>query len=387
MTENKTKILVASSLHSIDDPRVFQKEAVSLAKRYDVHLVAVGSPAEHLPNKKVKGVQLHPFQRRGGKLLGTLRAYRSICRCYRQVRPDALHFHDPELVPMGFWLSIFSRCKVVYDVHEDVLKTLAKKTWLPRLLKRPLAWLFGRLEMMAVRRFQLVVVAEPYAMRRFLGPNTVLVRNYFPLLPDRPRQVFDGSRPLRLIYVGSLTRMRGVANVVEALGFMKVAAELWLVGKFHSRSFREEILAGRRNVKYLGWASLDKVYDYLLDADIGMNCILPAPSHEEMLGTKVFDYMAARLPVIASNFSVWPEIIEGAGCGVCVDPKDPRAIAAAVDELACTPERMLAMGDVGRRLFEEKYNWPLEEVKLLEAYSNLTLGENVNRQAEGYERA
>ncbi len=375
------KILIASSLHSIDDPRVFQKEAVSLAKRYDVHLVGVGDPAEGL--LKVKGVELHPFERKGGKLLGTLRAYRWIHKSYRQVRPDVFHFHDPELVPMGLWLSVFGRCKVVYDVHEDVLKTLAKKTWVPKLLKRPLAWLFGRLEMAAVRRFELAIVAEPYAMQRFSGPNAVLVRNYFPLLPDRPREVFDGSRRLRLIYVGSLTKMRGVSSLAEALDLMKTLAQLWLVGRFHSESFRHEVLSGRTNVEYLGWVSLDKLFDYLLDADIGMNCVLPAPSHSEMLGTKVFDYMAAQLPIVASNFSVWPEIIEKAGCGVCVDPKDPGAIAAAVDELAGAPERLASMGEAGRRLFEEKYNWPLEEAKLLEAYSRLELVRGVDSKVEG----
>ncbi|HUT04475.1 MAG TPA: glycosyltransferase family 4 protein [bacterium] len=375
------RILIASSLHSIDDPRVFQKEAVSLAKRYDVHLVGVGEPAADL--LKAKGVELHPFERKGGRLRGTLRAYRRIYKCYREVRPDIFHFHDPELVPMGLWLSVFAGCKVVYDVHEDVLKTLAKKSWVPQLLKRPLAWLFGRLEMVAVRRFELAVVAEPYAMQRFSGPNAVLVRNYFPLFRDRPREVFDGSRPLRLIYVGSLTKMRGVSSLVEALDLMKTPAQLSLVGRFHSESFRDEVLSGRTNVEYLGWVSLDKVFNYLLDADIGMNCVLPAPSHHEMLGTKVFDYMAARLPIIASNFSVWPEIIEKAGCGVCVDPSDPRAIAAAVDELAGAPERLASMGEAGRRLFEEKYNWPLEEAKLLEAYSRLGLAGGGNPKAEG----
>jgi hypothetical protein len=364
------KVLVASSLHYVDDPRVFQKEAVSLAKRCDVHLVAVGASANDVETT-VKGVRLHPFERHGGKLLGMLISHRQIRRCFRQVRPDVFHFHDPDLVPLGLWLALFRRAKVVYDVHEDVVKTLLKKSWLPDPLKKPVAWLFGKLEMTAVRRFDAVIVAEPYAMMRFGIPHAVLIRNYFPLFPDRPRRAFDGTRPLRLIYVGSLTKMRGVESLVEALDHIETPSELLLAGKFHSEDFKRQVLANRSNVRYLGWLPLEKVFDYLHEADLGMNCVLPAPSHDEMLGTKVFDYMAARLPIITSNFSVWPEMIEKAGCGVCVDPKDPKAIARAVDELASDPKRLASMGEIGRRLFEEKYNWSLEEEKLFEVYSRL----------------
>jgi len=375
------KVLVASSLHSVDDPRVFHKEAASLARRYDIHLVAACAPAGDTETT-AKGVRLHPFARRGGKLLGTFRAYREIRRCFRRVRPDVFHFHDPELVPLGLWLSLVGKCRVVYDIHEDVQKTLVKKRWLPESLKKPLGWLFSKLEMMATRRFAAAIVAEPYAMKRFTLPHAVLIRNYFPLFPDRARRTFDGRRPLRLIYVGSLTKMRGVSSLVEALNYIKTPAELLLVGKFHSEDFKRQALTGRPNVKYLGWVPLDRVFDYLHDADIGMNCVLPAPSHDEMLGTKVFDYMAARLPIITSNFSVWPEMIEQAGCGVCVDPTDVKAIARAVDELARNPKRLASMGDIGRRLFEEEYNWSIEEEKLFDLYSRLERGKGRKGETE-----
>jgi glycosyltransferase involved in cell wall biosynthesis len=194
---------------------------------------------------------------------------------------------------------------------------------------------------------------------------------------------------LRLIYVGSLTKLRGVESLVEALDQVKTPSELLLAGKFHSEDFKRQVLANRSNVRYLGWLPLDKVFDYLHEADIGMNCVLPAPSHDEMLGTKVFDYMAARLPIITSNFSVWPEMIEKTGCGVCVDPRDPKAIATAVDELASDPKRLASMGEIGRRLFEEEYNWSIEEENLFEVYSKLVesrKSKGESRKAKGESR-
>ena len=81
--------------------------------------------------------------------------------------------------------------------------------------------------------------------------------------------------------------------------------------------------------------------------------------------------MATRLAIVASDFPVWREMVQDAGCGLCVNPRDPKAIARAVDTLASDPKRLASMGELGRKLFEERYNWPIEEEKLFEVYSML----------------
>lgn len=359
------RVLVASSMHPVGDPRVFHKISVSLAKRYSVTLVAAGDGA-----KDLHGVSVRPFRKKGGAILGRLRAWSEIIRLYRLTRPYVFHFHDPDLILLGLFLRYFARCKVVYDVHEDVPKTLLKRSWVPSLLKRPLAYLFDKFERMAARRFHANVVVVPSLQERFKGANTVLVRNFPPLSPDRQRRPFDGTHPLRLIYVGSLTEVRGIVTIIEALSRVKVQAELMLLGRFHSDLFRqrvEEQMKGRP-VKYLGVVPLEQVPDHLAFADIGLCCLWPTPNHEHSLATKLFEYMAARLPIIASDFPLWREMIQDAGCGLCVDPQDPVAIARAVDELAQAPSRRQLMGEKGRSLFEKEYNWTEEEKKLLNLY-------------------
>ena len=81
--------------------------------------------------------------------------------------------------------------------------------------------------------------------------------------------------------------------------------------------------------------------------------------------------MAAGLPVIASNFSLWKQIIEGNQCGLCVDPLDPKAIAGAIDYLIAHPEEAERMGRNGQKAVQEKYNWGIEEQKLLHFYKTL----------------
>ena len=85
----------------------------------------------------------------------------------------------------------------------------------------------------------------------------------------------------------------------------------------------------------------------------------------------MFEYMAAGIPVIASDFPLWREIVLGNQCGLCVDPMDPIAIANAIDYLVQHPAAARQMGENGRRAVLEHYNWSVEEAKLLIYYKNL----------------
>ena len=75
----------------------------------------------------------------------------------------------------------------------------------------------------------------------------------------------------------------------------------------------------------------------------------------------MFEYMSSGVPVIASNFPLWREIIEGNNCGICVDPLNPTAIATAIDTLAKDPDRARQMGRNGQKAVLEKFNWSAEE--------------------------
>jgi glycosyltransferase involved in cell wall biosynthesis len=82
--------------------------------------------------------------------------------------------------------------------------------------------------------------------------------------------------------------------------------------------------------------------------------------------------MSAGLPVIASSFPLWREIIEGNACGICVDPLDEVAIAKAIEYIVENPYKAQHMGENGLKAVQEKYNWDNQELKLLQMYKALT---------------
>jgi glycosyltransferase involved in cell wall biosynthesis len=85
----------------------------------------------------------------------------------------------------------------------------------------------------------------------------------------------------------------------------------------------------------------------------------------------MFEYMSAGLPVIASDFPYWREIIEKSKAGVCVDPENPQSIAKAINELSNDPDLMKAMGVFGKSAVANSYNWPVAERVLLNFYSKI----------------
>ncbi|EQM72357.1 hypothetical protein L686_05840 [Stutzerimonas stutzeri MF28] len=156
-------------------------------------------------------------------------------------------------------------------------------------------------------------------------------------------------------------------------------AKLQLVGKFSESQVEKEAKASR------GWGQVDEhgfmnrkqVAEILSGSVAGIVTFLPAPNHIDAQPNKMFEYMSAGVPVIASNFPLWKEIIEGNACGVCVDPLDPMAIAGAIDDLVRNPEKAERMGRNGQQAVQQRYNWKVEERKLLELYSCLLDGRGV----------
>lgn len=131
-------------------------------------------------------------------------------------------------------------------------------------------------------------------------------------------------------------------------------------------------MSGWRNVDYIGFVDRDKIRSTLASASVGMVTLMPTPSYIDALPVKMFEYMAMGVPVVASNFPVYSKVVEGADCGLCVDPANPAAIRAAILRILSNPLRATEMGQNGRRAVEAHYNWEREEQSLLAVYREMT---------------
>jgi len=367
------KVVHLSSVHSATDVRIFCKECKSLAGAgYSVTLIA-----PHESDERVDGVQIIALTKPNGRLS---RMTRDVYRLYRAaVREDAdvYQFHDPELIPVGLLLRAKGK-KVVYDIHEDVPRDIISKHYIPFWMRKPLGWLAERCENLASGSFSALVPATEAIAERFqrLNSRTVLVQN-FPLLEDSSlRAVIPWrERTCSVAYVGGISRNRGLLEMVTAMSLLRDRLEvtLKLAGSFTPACIQEEAsrLPGWEQVEVLGVVGVNRVRDTLRTVRAGLVLFHPDPNHVRAGPNKMFEYMSAGIPVIASNFPSWREIIHRHQCGLVVDPIQPRAIAEATEYLLTHPTEAEAMGRRGQEAVEKHYNWPSEERKLLALYDDL----------------
>ena len=121
-------------------------------------------------------------------------------------------------------------------------------------------------------------------------------------------------------------------------------------------------------VDFHGYINRNEVQKILANSSVGIVTLHPTNAYIESLPVKMFEYMAAGIPVIASNFPLWKEIVEGNNCGICVDPLDPKEIGGAIQYLIDNPKESEKMGKNGLRAAINTYNWSLQEKKLFSFY-------------------
>jgi glycosyltransferase involved in cell wall biosynthesis len=370
----RKKVCHFSAVHKGLDVRIFRKECVSLARAgYDTHLVINAGPTDVAEAARYD-VTLHPldYPTKSGRMS---RMSRHAYHCYRIARAldaDVYHFHDPELVPYGLLLASAGK-EVIYDVHEDLYSDIQSKTWIPKWARQTVAIAARGAEHFGAGRFAAIVASsQPIgALFAHTARRLVIVNNY-PLLSELPEAPDHRGSPRDAVcYVGGIDGTRGIREMVTAVGH--VGVRLLLAGTFSSAALRSELTQypGWTNVEDFGYLDRAGVIGLLRQSFAGLVVLEELPNYLVALPVKMFEYMAAGIPVISSLFPNWQAIVDGEQCGICVNPKDTRAIAEAICYLRDHPEEAAWMGQNGRRAVETKYRWEEEQGKLLALYQEL----------------
>ena len=371
------RVIHLSSAHFADDSRIFWKECISLAKAgYDVSFVVAddrfatdGGPVQR------EGVDIVAVKRRKWRLSRMLRTTVDVIVASLRRNGHIYHFHDPELIPAGLMLRALGK-HVIYDVHEDLPRDILTKTWIPKSLRRPVSVAAGAAEWIAGQAFSGVVAATPVIAERFPKQRAALVQNFahlseFAVIEGAPLNERNG-----VAFVGCLTADRCAFEVVEAVARVKSAPEATLIiaGPPSPSTLIDDLAAlpGWPRVDFRGHVDRAGVQRVLSQSRVGLVVYHPHPNFVTSQPVKLFEYMAAGLPIIAADFPAFRKVVEDNGCGLCVPPQDPDAIAEAIDWIFGHPAEAEEMGRRGRSMILDTLNWNHEERELIRLYDRIT---------------
>jgi glycosyltransferase involved in cell wall biosynthesis len=348
---------------------------------------AMGPAAASPPGIRRRGIlgHLRRAWSAGVRLVAIAATVRSQRLASRRIAPpaDLVHAMAYMGIPIGLDLGRRDQAPVIYDAR-DIYVDAANIARMPGPARR----LFGMVERRWARQASRVMtVNQPYAevMKRAFGvPMPLIVMNCSyrrepPLI--RPRRFHERlhlSAPTRVVlYQGGFSRDRGIEQLIEALSAFPDATVLVLLGygvlePDLRRRAADQDMAGRLFV--LPAVPPTDLLDWVASADVVAIPIQPSTlNHRLTTPNKLFEAMAAGVPVVASDLPGMAGIVDATGSGVLCDPTSPNSIAAAIGTILDAPaSERAAYRKRAISAAHGQYSWEAQVEGLLREYGRLT---------------
>ena len=374
-TNRKKLVLQMTSVHIWNDTRIYRKICRSL-KAEGVEVALAACEPANADATETEDVKVHWMRRPSGRLSRMLITPFRLLRIVLRLRPHICHYHDPELIPLAVFLRLLG-FRVIYDIHESLAEQVLSKAYLPRWSRLPISWFSRIIQWVGVATSTRSIAATDKIARDF-GKKCTPLRNY-PLLNELCRPDGDGdvAREPLVYYVGAISRIRAACEMVEAIRLLpdSICEEFIMAGPTNEKGLDEELRRRAEGlpVTFPGSQAREVVATTLQRASVGLVLYLPAPNHTEAQPNKLFEYMSAGVPVVASHFPLWRKVVEGEKCGLVVNPAEPKEIAKAIGRILEDLKSGREMGQNGRKAVIEKFNWEAEFRNLLNVYAQLGL--------------
>jgi glycosyltransferase involved in cell wall biosynthesis len=354
--KEKHRILFICYNHCLDGARLYYRQACSILERSEnvevffLHDYSNNSLDSDFKNKKpltkIVGIESLSYELKRTKYSHslaqfTVKLYNKIKRklhnlfsyfesVYRviKIRPHVIQASDLREIPLTFFTGKLLGSKIIYDQHEDFFNYFFEYGGknISGLIKA--CW-YSLYELLFLRYFDKIYCTDEYLQQKFSkklygGKNITLLRNFANLqfVPNNIQRSYKKKDKLRLVYIGTVTKYRGVLETVKYLK------------KFNSKHTYYNItlnIYGRDlpliktlnlndNVSYKGSQGYPELMSKLGSYDVGICLLRPLKKYMRNTPVKNFDYMAVGLPILTSNFGMCKKYVEESNSGICIDP-------------------------------------------------------------------
>ncbi len=312
-------------------------------------------------------------------LLVPMRVLRKLLPLVRHTQ--LIHFHDIDLLP---WMAIISLFRpTVYDIHENYADEMLVKDWMPSKLRGILYHMVYRAENFLTRIIQNAILVSPSQEAKFkhLDLQLLEVRNYATVkllskaLPDDYMHRDD-----LIVFSGSNYESNGstlLLDIASRLRMVRPKVKFLIVDRFASVKYRAFFLAERDRRGLINQVHMTpnllphELMTILNRGTIGLAPNLRAPKQVRALPTKLFEYMAASLPIISSDLPYPSQLFADERFGLLAQPEDSESFVRAIIRLVDDRRLSRQMGEAGRAAFEAAFSWESQIPALLNYYRQI----------------
>lgn len=363
-----------TTVHPPFDTRIYHKEAVSLAKKYDVVVIA---PSDEEINRVVGDVEVKTIKKAKNKIFHFITLWRIFFAGLKE-DCDIYHCHELGSLFLGVIFKLLKGTKLVYDAHEH---------WPSQFLEdigiNDTNILYGLFEKIILKyelflsgfSDSILAVSESVAERFKDSGKPLRVILNVPVLQYSLCVDTCTKNSRELIYMGGkLQTSHGLQECYDAVTRLRADYPdiiLTIVGKLDER-LNMVLKEDNDHFNITGILPYDKMYKRICEGGIGLVFFKKA-SYNMYIGlpNKLFDYMSCGLPVVASDFPEIRKIVDYSKCGILVDSDGRCDLYGALKYLIERPNEAKKMGENGRKAVEKQYNWTSVEEILFRVYSDL----------------
>lgn len=255
-----------------------------------------------------------------------------------RARPDVVHAHDAAMLLPGLLAARQARARLVYDSHELATGVPYRRGVWPAVV--------STVERLGAPRADAAIavsdgIAARLAERYRLRTPPIVVRNLPDLpppgnakAPDLRRELGLGEAPL-ILHQGAAAPGRGCETLLRALALLPQGHLLFLGASDSDRARLEPIARQLRvgdRAHFRGAVAPEALLSHTAQADVGVSLLEDScENHRLALPNKLFEYVAAGLPVVVSDLPEAARLVRERRIGWCADPADPGSVASAVE--------------------------------------------------------
>lgn len=370
------KILILSSVHHLEDNRIFFKETESLKKITSNITFAVQYPDSDLTERD--GVKIFPLRIQKSIIKRFFTIHMDIYKLIKKERYDFIHFHDPELMLLMFYVKKKFKSKVIFDIHENIAESIKDKYWIPKYLSSTVTFLYSHIEKIFTKKLDTLIIAET-SYRKTYGNDVVEILNYPWIIQKNKNLKKDFSGFLNLVYAGDIMERKGIwvmIKIYEKLCDSISGLHFDILGRFVPPELEYEVKKYiednnlKDKITLHGRVSINEVNRILENSHIGFSILEPVANYIGSLPTKIFDYMNNKVVVIASDFPLYKKYVDDHSTGISINFYGYNNYFDDIVNLLKSPDMMLQMAENGYTKVQNSWNWEEQEKKLLEIYNN-----------------